>query len=366
MQEQKSNYKYSVSSYYRKLTTVTVIAVFLLILAGGVVRSTGSGMGCPDWPKCFGSWVPPTTVTELPNDYQEFYSNYRHEKNVRFAKYLDLFGYGEVGEMILADESIKEEAEFNASKTWTEYINRLIGVVVGFLIVLLLVGSLKYIKSNSIIFWLALASFIAVIFQGWLGSIVVSTNLLQWLITLHMILALVIVCLLIALYFYSHRRFDNDVVLENKNKKVRLLLIVSITLLLVQIVFGTQVRESLDLVAEQLGNAERDSWIENLGIIFIVHRSFSLLLLAVALLLFYFLRKTNSESNLLVGYTKILVTLFVIEIISGAIMAYFAIPFWVQPLHLLFGTLLIGWQFYMLLFVSNYKLGEKDNVYAVS
>ena len=365
MQEQRPNSKYLVSSYYRKLTTVTVIAVFLLILAGGVVRSTGSGMGCPDWPKCFGSWVPPTSVTELPSDYQEFYSNYRHEKNVRFAKYLDLFGYGEIGQLILADESIREEAEFNASKTWTEYINRLIGVVVGFLIVLLLVGSFKYLKSKRVIFWLALASFITVLIQGWLGSVVVSTNLLQWLITLHMILALVIVCLLIALYYYSHQK---SVVVATVNRRgtISALLIASLILLLVQIVFGTQVRESLDIVAEQLGNSQRNNWIDNLGLIFIVHRSFSLLLLAISILLFYFLRKANSESNLLVGYTKILVTLFIVEILSGAIMAYFAIPFWVQPLHLLLGTLLIGWQFYMLLLVTNIKRRVKENVYAVS
>ncbi|GAB3335097.1 hypothetical protein GCM10027429_17110 [Marivirga atlantica] len=365
MQEQRPNSKYLVSSYYRKLTTVTVIAVFLLILAGGIVRSTGSGMGCPDWPKCFGNWVPPTSVTELPSDYQQFYSNYRHEKNVRFAKYLDLFGYGEIGQMILADESIREEAEFNASKTWTEYINRLIGVVVGFLIVLLLVGSFKYVKSKRVIFWLALVSFITVLIQGWLGSVVVSTNLLQWLITLHMILALVIVCLLIALYYYSHQK---SVVVATVNRRgtISALLIVGIALLLIQIVFGTQVRESLDIVAEQLGNSQRDNWIDNLGLIFIVHRSFSLLLLAISILLFYFLRKANSESNLLVGYTKILVTLFIVEILSGAIMAYFAIPFWIQPLHLLLGTLLIGWQFYMLLLVTNIKRRVKENVYAVS
>lgn len=131
MQNQTHNKSFKVSSYYRNLTLVTVIAVYLLILAGGIVRSTGSGMGCPDWPKCFGQWVPPTSADELPEDYQDFYAEYRHQKNIKFAKYLDFFGYSEIGRAILEDESIKEEAAFNASKTWTEYLNRLLGAIVG-------------------------------------------------------------------------------------------------------------------------------------------------------------------------------------------------------------------------------------------
>ena len=41
---------------------------------------TGSGMGCPDWPKCFGSWIPPTNISELPINYKEIYSNRGYDK----------------------------------------------------------------------------------------------------------------------------------------------------------------------------------------------------------------------------------------------------------------------------------------------
>jgi len=331
----------SYRSFYR-LALSTLVAVYLLILVGGIVRSTGSGMGCPDWPKCFGQWVPPTSVEELPENYKEVYSNSRHEKNIRFAKYLSALGFKKTAEQILTDESIRVEADFNAVKTWIEYINRLIGAVIGLLIFAVFVYSFRFWKTHRNWTILAFITFILVGFQGWIGSIVVSTNLTPWTITIHMFLALVIVGLLIYLVHQAR-------VSVSKSWNVAGItpwIVGCLVVVLIQILLGTQVREALDQVATRL--TDRGEWIEALGISFIIHRSFSWIVLVLHVGLFWKLMKSEHGK----GFALILFLLILGTILTGTGMAYFAVPPFLQPVHLLLATVTFGFQFLLILQVN--------------
>lgn len=339
---------------FKRLSFITLISVYFLILVGGIVRSTGSGMGCPDWPKCFGSYVPPTDVSELPKDYKEHYANYRHEKNVRFAKYLKFFGMPEKADQIVNDESILVEADFNVYKTWTEYVNRLIGAVIGLLIFATMIGSFSYLKEDRIITLTAVVTFLLVGFQGWIGSIVVSTNLVPWMITIHMILALVIVLLLIYINFRANQSSFSSVSGSNRKLIVTLTVLCLLTMA-IQIVLGTQVREAIDRVAGELSFALRETWISRAGLSFLIHRSFSMLILALHGWLLYSLFKSRQQSGFVRNIGKYLLLLIVIEIVSGVVMAYFGIPPFVQPIHLLFSTIIFGVLYYMYLVVMNSK-----------
>ena len=349
------NTKNHVNSY-RRLSGITVVAVYFLILVGGIVRSTGSGMGCPDWPKCFGSVIPPTAVEQLPENYQEIYLEKRLAKNERFVATLSKLGFKETANQLANDKSIQVEEEFNATKTWIEYINRLIGVVIGLLILATLLKSFSLWSQDKWITITAFLSLVLVAFTGWIGSIVVSTNLLAWMITVHMLLALALVAVLL----YSHRRaarlLTTKQVTSPMPRKILALLVVASILMLIQVVLGTQVREGIDRVSFAMGNMLREEWVEKVGLVFLVHRSFSLVLLAVHVLYFVWAYKFSPRHSSITYWNQALLLLILLEIVSGIGMAYFGVPAFLQPVHLLFGSMILGVQFILML-----QLKEQSN-----
>ena len=358
---------------FRFVGTLTVVAVYLLILVGGVVRSTGSGMGCPDWPKCFGQWIPPTEASQLPADYKQVYTAQRVDKNQKLARTLQKLGFAQVAGSIFAHPTQYIETDFNPVKTWIEYLNRLLGALIGVFVFLTVVAALPYWRSDRAVFWLALASFLLTGVQGYLGSLVVSTNLLPVMVTVHMALALVIVALL--LYAVDRAKWgkfgigqgvasgenvslDTAGSYEAPGTGIKLGLWLALLLTFWQIVLGTQVREQVDVVSAAANYLGRETWVAKLGSVFSVHRTVSALVLLVNIYVSYELwQLAQLRLRRLVVATLGIIGL---EILAGIILAYFALPASVQPIHLTLATVLFGVQFLTLLAVAQNRKAQES------
>lgn len=302
---------------FRRLGVFTIFAVYFVILVGGIVRASGAGMGCPDWPTCFGQIIPPTSEAELPANYHEIYA----------------VGYA--------------NTDFNVVKTWTEYLNRLTGVTIGFLIFLTLWASRAYLKTDKSIFYLSLAVFLLVGFQGWLGAMVVKSHLHPLLITVHMLLALFIVALLIYAIARSQHELLQHIDVAQLPRKFKPILIIAMFFTLLQVGMGTQVREAVDLIATHHNYIDRQYWRDSFPLIFYVHRSFSAVILFTNLWLAWQVYQAIDKRSLLFHLTALLVGLIISAILAGVSLDRLAMPPVAQPIHLLIATLIFGTQFFI-------------------
>ena len=117
----------------QRWTRISLLIVYLVIAAGATVRMTGSGMGCPDWPMCFGYLIPPTDATQL-----EWKPNTKYRKgNVIIDKERLLVASAnfkttnQFNIQMWEPYSKHDYAVFDAKHTWIEFINRLLGALSG-------------------------------------------------------------------------------------------------------------------------------------------------------------------------------------------------------------------------------------------
>jgi cytochrome c oxidase assembly protein subunit 15 len=329
--------------YFTFTAKTTLALVYLVIIAGALVRMTGSGMGCPDWPKCFGYYIPPTDIKELtwtPNrDFEQGQVIIKDDK--LWVANGDFKTQNTFNKQQWRLYTKHDYALFNATETWIEYINRLVGALAGVAIFLMAIFSIGYWKSYRKITLLSWVSVIMIGFQGWLGARVVYSVLNPVKITIHMIVALLIVALLIYLIKKTSVNTDSF----KKNTVFKKVVLLTLILTFVQIVLGTQVRQYVDSQIKLLGYDQMALVLENPTLIFYIHRSSSLLILGLNLFLFL------KNMSLKLGFNKInwVMSLIAVEILSGIAMYYFDFPFASQPLHLILASLLFGAQMYLYL-----------------
>jgi len=287
----------------RRWVLATFILSFLVIIAGGVVRTTQSGMGCPDWPKCFGKWIPPTNASELPADFEKY----------------------------LSKQDI--DHTFNVYHTWIEYFNRLLGVLLGLFAIIQMALLFSKRGSEGRAYRLSLTFLVLVILTGLFGAVVVKLNLAHFSISVHLLFAIILVQVQLALLLSLNSKLSSLTV----DARVRKMALLFLLLLFCQSVLGTMVRMYVDDVSKALQYEQRESWLANDPLAFLIHRSFSWLLLAAALFMAWYYRNLQPIKNKLF----VLAAIIVLSMITGIVLFYAGMPAAAQPLHLLLASFAI-------------------------
>lgn len=301
----------------------TFILTFLVIIAGGVVRTTQSGMGCPDWPRCFGRWIPPTNASQLPADFE------------KYLKAQDI------------------DHTFNVYHTWIEYFNRLLGALLGLFAIIQVWLIYRKRKEMAGAYKLALAFLGLVILTGLFGAIVVKLNLAHLSISVHLLFAIILAQIQLALYMSVNGRLFR----KTAGVKMRRAVLILLCIILVQSIMGTMVRMYVDDISKQLHFGQRDAWLADSPLAFLLHRSFSWFVLAAVIYASWYCRKVVM---LKIPMRK-LSGIILLSMTTGIVLYYLDMPAIAQPLHLLLASAAITQCMFILLSTKNTSDLAKGN-----
>jgi cytochrome c oxidase assembly protein subunit 15 len=320
----------------------TLVVVLLLILAGGIVRSSGSGMGCPDWPLCFGQVIPPLVESDLPANYQEIYAER---------------GYA--------------DTRFNALKTWTEYLNRLLGAVTGLMVLVQAVLAFLLYRSRPVsmavsvssssalngslsgagvsggtAFLAALLALVLVLVQGGIGAWVVASHLKGSVVTLHLALAWVLMGVQVGLGVHLSGRPTQA---WSLSRLEALSLAVWLLLLIVQLFLGAGVREAVDAWTPVY--ATDVFGMRVLGWVYLAHKNLWMLIMLGGAWLAYrqWTQCVDAQARF---WSLLAMASLTLQVVSGLWMVLGALPAVPRTLHVLLGSLALvgalGWTFRVL------------------
>jgi len=320
-----------------RLAWIALVCLIILIVAGAIVRVTGSGLGCPDWPTCWGRLIPPTSADQID------------------IEKLDISKFKRQAERRGMDpDSITRETvleSFDPVHTWIEFINRLVSLPLGFAVLVLAVVSLKSERHRVLVAILSWIALINVLFNAFLGAKVVRSGLQPGIITLHMALAFLLISILITIIWLS--RPDPAPVSVSKSCWKRLLIVslIFFACLFAEGLMGSQLREQTDELGKVVEGLSRKDWVGELEKTWIykVHRSFSWTLFLTSGLMFFWTRKLGEPQ---LREPKFILCLIIAMMIMGIVLGHVAIFAVVQVLHV--GTtavlLALTWHWILRLF----------------
>lgn len=318
---------------------------------GGLVRVTGAGMGCPDWPKCFGEWIPPTSEAQLPDNYKEVYITKRKSKVERLITFLEKVGMHDKALKIQKKQGLFEPHVYSFSKAYTEYGNRLVGVLTGIFALLTVFFSVTFFKKA---FWKMGFAFIGlffIIYNGWLGSIVVDSNLFGGMVTIHFVIAF------FAVLFFMLAFYHGKESLATTNTDGKRLLWISLALVLgiVQLISGTLVREQAEILAG-LNTIISINNFELLGSNFNLHRLTAPILAVIIIWVLFKNRNIASRKKINTFYLACLI-LLLLQVLTGVLNVRFNFPPMAQLAHVVLGSVLLTG----LIFISIHEFKVKTS-----
>jgi cytochrome c oxidase assembly protein subunit 15 len=315
------------ANLYQKLAAAALVSVLVLIFVGAIVRVTGAGMGCPDWPTCWGLLIPPTSLEEVDFDKLDI------EKFQRKAEHM-----GRDPDTITR-ETLREE--FNSRHVWTEFINRLFSLPVGLFSLATFIVSFLLLRDRPHVFWLSFAALLLVLANAWMGARVVYSGISPGVLTTHLALAMALICVL-TFCTWSGTKHPLKLRMDSRAPLVRILVFGLLLLVIAEGIMGSQIREMTDEMAKSHLDTPRESWIGELegSVTYLLHRSFSWVILFVTVFAFIVAKKSQ-PGGIAPSQAGVLV-IVISQMVLGVIMAQIHIYSWIQVLHVGLAAILLS------------------------
>jgi cytochrome c oxidase assembly protein subunit 15 len=313
---------------FQKCSAAALVSVLLLMFVGAIVRVTGAGMGCPDWPTCWGCLIPPTSVEGVDFDKLPI---------EKFQRKAERMGRDPAG---ITVESLR--AEFNARHVWTEFINRLFSLPVGFFSLGMCVLGWRERGKRPLVFWMAIASLLVVLLNAWMGARVVYSGLKPGVLTTHLALAMLLTGMLVYCAWRGTDAPWRPQLEEGRRDVLKWMVVGFLVVVVATGILGAQVREMTDEMAKFHDNAPRETWIGELerSAMYLWHRSLSWVVLAVAAAAWWEARRSRAGGAGLVEWTAFGIVLA--QMVLGVVMSQIHIYSWVQVMHVGLAAVLLS------------------------
>jgi protoheme IX farnesyltransferase len=283
---------------FQKLAVATVIATVLLVIVGVIVRATGSGMGCPDWPLCYGQLIPP----------------------------------------------------LDDSKAWWEWIHRTIAAVIGFLILGVAFLAWKDHRDRPSILWPSLVAVVLVAFQAWLGRETVRMNNTGDSVTAHLAAAMALLGILV---YVTVRAFHPArLPLRGASQRFTLLAVLNAAVMFALLLFGSNVTaQDAGLVFPDwpLMNgtvlpiqAGMDAQVRGLYEAHILHRYVAGFVLLVVWATSFIAWRTQRHRPAVFWLACAIGLVYPVQVGIGGLQVFTLLAGWTQTLHVALSALLWG------------------------